>query len=132
MTDSQMTGASAGAPATKRKRTAPRKSSARRKTVSRRRTSSARGREKIETLLKAWAKRTAGAGVTLATLSGRGVERARGALGKAGTASKKTIDRLTKEWKKMDTTRRVRFVAALLTALAAASAPLVRSRMKKK
>lgn len=59
------------------------------------------------------------------------VERARVALGKAGAASRRTIDRLLKEWRRMDTTRRLQFAAALLGALAAASAPIVRRRLKK-
>ncbi|MGH9399308.1 MAG: hypothetical protein ACRD00_02995 [Thermoanaerobaculia bacterium] len=63
---------------------------------------------------------------------GNSVERARLALGKAGAASKKTIDRLLKGWRRMDTSRKLQFAAALLGALAAASAPIVRSRMKKK
>jgi hypothetical protein len=61
------------------------------------------------------------------------VARARAALGKAGAASKKTIDRLLKEWRRMDTSRKLQFTAALLGALAAAAAaPVVRSRMKKR
>ena len=60
------------------------------------------------------------------------VARARAALGKAGAASRKTIDRLLKEWKRMDTSRKLQFTAALLGALAAATAPVVRSRMKKR
>ncbi len=61
----------------------------------------------------------------------KSVERARVALGKAGAASRRTIDRLLKEWRRMDTTRRLQFAAALLGALAAASAPIVRRRLKK-
>jgi hypothetical protein len=60
------------------------------------------------------------------------VARARAALGKAGAASKRTIDRLLKEWRRMDTSRKLQFTAALLGALAAATAPVVRSRMKKR
>ena len=60
------------------------------------------------------------------------VARARAALGKAGAASRKTIDRLLKEWRRMDATRKLQFTAALLGALAAATAPVVRSRMKKR
>jgi len=129
-----MAGAPAAASARTRKRTAPRKkaTAVRHKTVTRRKSSSARARGKIESLIKAWARRAAAASVTLAALSGEGVEKARGALGKAGTASKKTIDRMTREWKQMDRRRRAQVVAALVAALAAASAPIVRSRMKKK
>lgn len=60
------------------------------------------------------------------------VARARAALGKAGAASKKTIDRLLKEWRRMDTSRKLQFTAALLGVLAVATAPVVRSRMKKR
>jgi hypothetical protein len=60
------------------------------------------------------------------------VARARAALGKAGAASKRTIDRLLREWRRMDTSRKLQFTAALLGALAAATAPVVRSRMKKR
>ena len=63
--------------------------------------------------------------------SGQGTDAARRALQDAGAASKKTIARLTKEWEGMDARRRAQFVAALLAALAAASAPVVRNRMKK-
>jgi hypothetical protein len=124
VTDSQTAGTAAPA---RRKSTA-----VRRKTASRERSSSARGRRSLESLLKTWAKRAAGASVTLAALSGEGIVKARGALGKAGTASRKTIDRMTREWKQMDPRRRAQVVAALVAALAAASAPIVRSRMKKK
>jgi hypothetical protein len=67
----------------------------------------------------------------LKTLSGQGSHAARRALQDAGKASKKTIGRLTKEWEGMDAKRRAQFVAALLAALAAASAPLVRGKLKK-
>ena len=66
------------------------------------------------------------------SISGEGVKSARRALGEAGAASKSTIDRIAREWKKMDAKRRAQFVAALLGALAAASAPIVRSKMKKR
>ena len=60
------------------------------------------------------------------------VARARAAMGKAGAASRKTIERLLKQWRRMDSSRRLQLAAALLGALAAASAPIVRSRLKKK
>jgi hypothetical protein len=66
------------------------------------------------------------------TLSGQGTEAARRAVKDAGATSRKTIARLTKEWESMDNTRRAKFVAALLAALAAASAPIVRASLKKK
>lgn len=86
----------------------------------------------LERLLTGFAARATKTGASLAAFSGQRVQKARVALGKAGAASKKTIDRLAREWNKMDSKRRVQFVAALLTALAAASAPIVRTRMKKK
>jgi len=82
-------------------------------------------------LLEGWAAKAAAAGKSLKTLSGQGTDVARQAFHGAGAASKKTIARLAKEWESLDTKRRTQFVAALLAALAAASAPVVRNRMKK-
>ena len=82
-------------------------------------------------LLEGWAAKAAAAGKSLKTLSGQGTDVARQAFRGAGAASKKTIARLAKEWESLDTKRRTQFVAALLAALAAASAPVVRNRMKK-
>jgi len=76
------------------------------------------------------AKATA-AGKGLKALSEQGAGAARRALRRAEASSRKTIARLTKEWEGMDATRRAQFVAALLAALAAASAPIVRGRLKK-
>jgi hypothetical protein len=109
-----------------------RKSPARRKKASRRpRVRAATTRTLAAALLDGLAARAASAGKGLKTLSGQGTDAARRALQDAGAASKKTIGRLTKEWEGMDTRRRAQFVAALLAALAAASAPIVRGRMKK-
>ena len=122
-----------GAP---RKRAASRKKSAatsRKAAKRRRKTPSARSRKSpLEGFLKGLAQKAAKASSSLAAASGQGIEQARRAIGKAGAASKKTIDRLTKEWQQMDAKRRIQFVAALLGALAAASAPVVRSRFRKK
>lgn len=82
-------------------------------------------------LLEGWAAKAAAAGKSLKTLSGQGTDVARQAFRGAGAASKKTIARLAKEWESLDTKRRTQFVAALLAALAAASAPVVRNRMKR-
>lgn len=60
------------------------------------------------------------------------MERAREAFGKAGSASRKTVEGLLDQWKRMDPRKRAQFLAALLGALAAASAPIVRSRIRKK
>ena len=86
----------------------------------------------LEGLLRDFSKRASKAGSSIATISGEGLDSAKKAIGQAGAASKTTIDRLTREWKKMDGKKRAQFAAALLGALAAASAPIVRSSLKKK
>ena len=86
----------------------------------------------LEGLLRDFSKRASKAGSSIATISGEGLDSAKKAIGQAGAASKTTIDRLAREWKKMDAKKRAQFAAALLGALAAASAPLVRSSLKKK
>jgi hypothetical protein len=82
-------------------------------------------------VLNGLAAKAAAAGKGLKTLSGQGTGAAKRALRGAGAASRKTIARLTREWERMDARRRAQFLAALLAALAAASAPIVRSRLKK-
>jgi hypothetical protein len=82
-------------------------------------------------VLNGLAAKAAAAGKGLKTLSGQGTGVAKRALRGAGAASRKTIARLTREWERMDARRRAQFLAALLAALAAASAPIVRSRLKK-
>jgi hypothetical protein len=77
------------------------------------------------------AGRAVAAGKELKSLSGEGAGAAKRALREASAASRKTIARLTKEWEGMDSRRRAQFVAALLAALAAASAPIVRRQLKK-
>jgi hypothetical protein len=121
---------------TPRKRTTARRKGARtgsrrpasRRAASRSRKASAASLQKV---LEGLARRASAAGVRIADLSGEGAVAARRAIGKASTASRRTIDRLTREWQQMDTARKVRFVAALLGALAAASAPLVRKARRK-
>jgi hypothetical protein len=113
----------------KRKASA-RKSPARKKAPPRPR-SRATTAKSLAALLDRLAARAASAGKGLKTLSGQGTDAAKRAFQDAGAASKRTIGRLTKEWEGMDARRRAQFVAALLAALAAASAPIVRNRMKK-
>jgi hypothetical protein len=50
----------------------------------------------------------------------------------AGGASRKAIASLARQWKTMDSKKRAGVLAALAAALAAASAPVVAHRMKKK
>jgi hypothetical protein len=125
--------AGAAASATRRKARARRKVGTRKKTAARRKpASAARSRDAgLSTFLAGLSRQAARAGSRIASISEEGVSGARRTLGKAGTASKKTIQRLTREWKQMDTKKRAQFVAALLGALAAASAPLVRRKFKK-
>jgi hypothetical protein len=118
-----------------------RRAPARRKTPSRKAKAPARRKQagsraratvrSLSALLDEWSTRAAAAGKGLKTLSGQSADAARKAFRGAGAASKKTMARLAKEWEGMDTKRRTQFVAALLAALAAASAPIVRTRMKK-
>ena len=110
---------------------APRKAPVRRKPAARKKAAAAAG-VSLEKMLRGFAEKATEAGASVASLSGEGVQSARRAIGKAGAASKSTIDRITREWQRMDAKKRARFIAALLAALAAASAPIVRSRLKKR
>jgi len=83
-------------------------------------------------LLQKFASKASEAGAGVAALSGESAAAARRTLSHATTASKKTIGRLKKEWKRMDTQRKAQVVAAVLGALAAASAPFVRNRIRGK
>jgi len=125
---------SAAAPKKRRapagRKRSPRRPSARRKRAPRR-SGAGSTTKSLAALLEGWAAKAAIAGKSLKTLSGQGTDAARQAFLGAGEASKKTIKRLTKEWERMDAKRRTQFVAALLAALAAASAPVVRNRMKR-
>ena len=113
-------------PAARTGRATPRKKTAGARRPSKRKPAS------LEGLLRDFSKRASRAGASIASFSEEGLDSARKAIGQAGAASKSTIDRLTREWKKMDGKKRAQFAAALLAALAAASAPIVRSSMKKK
>ncbi len=99
------------------RRTASRGASGRR--TSGRRRAKATG---LESLLNDLAKRANRAGETITSLSEEGATAARRTFGAVTATSKKTIDRVKKEWNQMDNTRRVQFVGALLGALAAAAA----------
>ncbi len=117
------------APRPKGARRAP--AAAKKKSVSRARPAARRGAD-LQGLLRTLASKAADARGRLATASGEGARVTRRAWQRVSGASRKTIDRLTAEWKQMDATKKAQFVAALLTALAAASAPLVRRRLKKR
>lgn len=83
-------------------------------------------------MLDAISSGAAAAGSSVATASGEGLTRVREALESAGGASRKAIESLARQWKKMDSKKRARVLAALAAALAAASAPVVTYRIKKK
>ncbi len=127
----------APAPAGSRRKTSTRRKSAVRKkpaasAAKRPSPRAARDEGALASLLDGLSRQASRTGTRIAALSERGVSGARRTLRKASAGSKKTIDRLAREWKGMDTARRAQFIAALLGTLAAASAPIVRSRLKKK
>jgi hypothetical protein len=103
----------------------------RRKSAPRSRPSSRRGAD-LQGLLQTLAKRASAARGRLAAASDEGARATRRAWKKVSGASRKTIDRLTVEWKEMDPAKKAQFVAALLAALAAASTPIIRRRLKKR
>ncbi|HMA18367.1 MAG TPA: hypothetical protein VKS03_08005 [Thermoanaerobaculia bacterium] len=120
-----------GSSGTSRKRTGTRRKTAtrskspdRRKTGARRSTARRRTAKPVglERLLNDLAKRANRAGETIASLSEEGATAARKTLGAVTATSKKTINRVKREWEGMDNTRRAQFVGALLGALAAAGA----------
>ncbi|MDQ2969648.1 MAG: hypothetical protein M3R34_00775 [Acidobacteriota bacterium] len=133
MDETSTQASSAGAPKTRRKAPARRAggSKARGRGKAARKGASRKG-VSVEEVLRGFARKANQAGASLAAISGEGLDSARRALGTAGAASKSTIDRIAREWKQMDGRRRAQFIAALLAALAAASAPIVRSKMKKR
>jgi hypothetical protein len=115
-----------------RKRSTRQKPSAPRRRAPRRKAARPRSSNALQTLLSRLSRQAARTGKQIASMSEGGVSSARRTLGKAESASKKAIQGLTREWKRLDNRRRAQFVAALLGALAAASAPLVRSQLKKR
>ncbi|HEY3170822.1 MAG TPA: hypothetical protein VGK08_07435 [Thermoanaerobaculia bacterium] len=109
------------------KKTASRRTTPRRSASRRRGSSKSRG---LEGLLNDLAKRANRAGSTIADLSEEGADAARRTLGKVTATSRQTITRVKREWDRMDNTRKVQFVGALLAALGAAAAG-VRKATKK-
>jgi hypothetical protein len=118
-------------PARRRTASGTRKSPARKRSAGRKRTRRRSGANGFSALLNEMASKAAAAGKELKAISGKGAGAARKAWSEVGMTSRRTISRLTKEWEAMDSTRRAQFIAALLAALAAASAPIVRGRLKK-
>lgn len=82
-------------------------------------------------LLTALQKRASGAGSRIAELSGEGASAAKKAVGEISASSRRTIQGVKREWSRMDKPTKVKFVAALLGTLAAASGTVVASRRRK-
>jgi hypothetical protein len=121
-------------PAAPRKKPAaarkPRATGTRRKPASsaRRRT---RRPEGFEGLIRSITDRVTTAREAIAEASAPGATAVRRAVGNASQASRRTVTRMANEWRAMDPKKKARILTALLTAAAAASAPLVRKRLKK-
>lgn len=113
-------------PAAGRARRAP----ARRKAPSGARRASRRG--SFEDVIRSITGGVSVARAAIAEASEAGAGAVRRAMGTASTASRRTVARLADEWKTMDPKKKARILAALLGAAAAASAPLVRSRLKRR
>ena len=113
----------------KKKASTPRPA-ARKKAPARPKAAAKAGR--LETMLESFSKSASRAGASISAVSGESVRSAKKAWNQAGVASKSTVKRVLKEWRDLDPKRRAQYVAALLAALAAASAPVVRARLKKR
>jgi len=132
MSDSTPSIPTAEGPARPRRKSARRPAAgARKKAAPRKRARPATGA--LETLMKQLAARASKAGGAIASGAADRTASARAALGKAKTASRSAIRASIREWKKLDTPRKVEFVATLLSALAAASGTIAsRGRKKRK
>lgn len=86
----------------------------------------------VERLLRRLARSAGDAGARLAVASGTGARATRRAWTRLSDSSRKTIGKLAKQWSGMDPKRKAQLIAALVGALAAASAPIVRRRLKKR
>ena len=84
----------------------------------------------IQTILNDLAKRANRAGETIAGLSERGADAARGTIDQVSKRSKQTIAKVRREWDKLDNTRKAQFVAGLLGALAATAAGVAKASRK--
>jgi hypothetical protein len=84
-------------------------------------------------MMRQLARRASKAGGAIAAGAAGRTASARQALGRAKDASQSAIRASIREWKKLDTPRKVEFVATLLSALAAASGTIAaRGRKKRK
>jgi len=132
MSDSTASTVSGETPARPRRKTTRRPGSGARKKGAPRKRSRARAGN-LEKLLRQLSARASKAGSAIASGASDGASSARSALGKAKNASQTAIRASIREWKKLDTPRKVEFVATLLSALAAASGTIAsRGRKKRK
>ena len=121
----------------KTRKTAPRKEAGTRRTTTTasRKTAPRRRRRatndpRLQSFLNDLAKRANRAGSTIADLSEKGADAARGTIGKVSTSSRQTIARVRREWDRLDNTRKAQFVAGLLAALAATAAGVAKASRK--
>lgn len=115
------------APRARTRTAARRKAGPRKKTASRRK--SAPGG--LPALLNRLSAQASKAGAAIAAGATGSKESARAALAKARGASQQAVRASVREWKKLDTPRKVEFVATLLAALAAASGTVAAARKRK-
>jgi len=119
-----------------RRKTAPRKKAGTSRTAAASRKTAPRRRRRVsrdmglQSFLNDLARRANLAGSTIADLSEKGADAARGTIGKVSTTSRQTIARVKREWNRMDTTRKAQFVAGLLGALAATAAGVRKATRK--
>ena len=120
-TRKRSTGARRKTATSARGKTAPRKPRRRRR---------ATNDTRLQSFLNDLAKRANRAGSTIADLSEKGADAARGTIGKVSTSSRQTIARVRREWDRLDNTRKAQFVAGLLAALAATAAGVAKASRK--
>ena len=125
MSDSSPAAVPAAAP--RARKAGARKKVSRKKTAPRGRRASA-GLPALLNRLSAQASR---AGAAIAAGAAGSTESARAGLARARGASQRALRASVREWKKLDATRKVEFVAALLGAFAAASGGVAMAKKKK-
>ena len=127
MTDSTVSTAPARKAATRgRSRKTARRSPARKAPAA-----ASRQAKALRAMLTKLSKNASRAGARVASLSREGGGTARKAAGKARAATRRAVAGSVREWKKLDTPRKIEFVAAIISALAAASGAVARGRKKK-
>ena len=95
-------------------------------------TAASRQAKALRAMLSQASRTASRTGARIAAISRDGSAATKKALGSAGKATRRAVQSSVREWKKLDTPRKVEFVAALLSALATASGAISRGRKKKK